>query len=1250
VSTNGQTWADPFVPLAAPVFTTQPAGQNVLAGDGVWFDSEATGNPWPIYQWQRNGINIPGATEPSLYIYPAATNDAGLYTVIAANDLNSVTSSPALLTVAVVAPVFDYQPVSQEIAAGSSGYYLTANAQGAPPPDYQWYFNGAALPGAGSAWLYLANAHRTNSGAYFVTASNIAGVVTSAVAQVTVPPMVIYQQPQAGVFAQSGGSFALQVGVNSYFPILAYQWRKNGANIPSAGQYYYSASGVTPADAGNYDVVILNSVGAVTSRVSVVGIDMMAPYFVIQPDNSSVLAGSYVYFSASVVGTQPFTYQWRHVGTNLPGETNYYLYFPATSTNYAGGYDLVVSNPVGVSTSAVAQLAVRLEAPYFTSQPSSRLVDMGTPMSLYSYAYGGPPPGYQWQFNGTNLPGATNSTFYLESVSTNDAGQYRVIASNVAGSATSQVAIVTVFTQAPYFNSQPQSQSVYWSQDAYFYSYAYGAPPPTYQWRFNGEDIPGQRFSNLFVSNVSTNDAGGYSVVISNFLGSVTSTVAQLTVLTAPPSIPSITSDQTVLEGGLAYINGGASGGPAPALLLLFEGQPLALPFSASGGFALLDATTNDSGSYQIVATNFYGSTTSMVSHLTVIPGGPLDRWKRRNPLPQEKNLLSITYGAGHYVAVGETGAIVTSEDGTNWTSQPLRTDSQINAVTFGNGLFVAVGGPGNILTSTNGLHWVPRLQVPDNYLQAVAYGNGRFVAAGYQIAYTSTNGLVWEEAGFVSPYTHGLAFGNGLFVSAGEPVGQYPFWTSSDGVNWEPANHQAYDYPENITYGGGQFVAVGSAGVVLTSMDGQTWIRRTPITTRRLIDVAYGNGRFVAVGARGTMISSTDGAIWSVVNPGTPDRLEGIGYGGGLFVAVGENGTTTTSPDGVNWGKQNRGPTRDLDGMTLGPGLLAAVGKFGAVITSTDGVHYAEQITGTTNDLHGIAYGGGLYVAVGDPGVIITSTNARDWTVQDSGTFTYLKSVAYGNGTWAAVGSLGTILSSTNGVAWTPRVSGTFNEFQDIAWGNGMFMAVGDSFSPYRTVRVSSNGVDWISRDVGSSKNLRSVMFTNGLFLITANDGLLLTTTDAFSYQFYYSPFPYQGYNLRGVTWAAGLWTVVGNYGYIHTSSNLFNWTTRVSRTRENLHGIRWFNGTLVTIGNRGTVLQSGRPFGPQLLSRGFTPGGEFELGLDGEFGLTHRVQYSDNLHDWFNLATVTNTATIVPVRDPSPHPVRRFYRAVTP
>ncbi|MBO9608128.1 MAG: InlB B-repeat-containing protein, partial [Paenibacillaceae bacterium] len=96
--------------------------------------------------------------------------------------------------------------------------------------------------------------------------------------------------------------------------------------------------------------------------------------------------------------------------------------------------------------------------------------------------------------------------------------------------------------------------------------------------------------------------------------------------------------------------------------------------------------------------------------------------------------LASIAYGNSTYVAVGDAGTIVTSTDGTNWTARTSNVSAQLKDVVFGNNGFVAVGSGGTILTSSNGTDWINRTNtgVTNKTLKAVAYGTGRgFVAGG---------------------------------------------------------------------------------------------------------------------------------------------------------------------------------------------------------------------------------------------------------------------------------------------------------------------------------------------------------------------------------------------------------------------------------------------------------------------------------------------------------------------------------------
>lgn len=89
---------------------------------------------------------------------------------------------------------------------------------------------------------------------------------------------------------------------------------------------------------------------------------------------------------------------------------------------------------------------------------------------------------------------------------------------------------------APSISSQPQNQSAAIGEAAQFSVAATGTPPLNYQWYFNtNTPVAGATNASHLISNVSSNDAGSYQVVVANSAGSVTSIVATLTI-TPPPT------------------------------------------------------------------------------------------------------------------------------------------------------------------------------------------------------------------------------------------------------------------------------------------------------------------------------------------------------------------------------------------------------------------------------------------------------------------------------------------------------------------------------------------------------------------------------------------------------------------------------------------------------------------------------------------------------------------------------------------
>lgn len=258
------------------------------------------------------------------------------------------------------------------------------------------------------------------------------------------------------------------------------------------------------------------------------------PVFTLPPSNQTVNAGVTATFSVVMSSFTPMGYQWQFNGESIPGRTSRLLRLTNVLSDHAGGYSVVVTNAFGAVTSAPAILTVVTSAPAILSPPTNTVADAGRSTFFSVIATGLPPPRFQWQFEGADILNATNSTLWIYYAETNDAGSYRVIAANPAGSVTSAPAILVVNTYPPGFTNQPQSQTVFVGRNVRLSAGLTAAPPAALQWRRDGIDIPGATVSTFGFTNIQPAHAGSYTLVASNALGTAESEGALLTVLPAP--------------------------------------------------------------------------------------------------------------------------------------------------------------------------------------------------------------------------------------------------------------------------------------------------------------------------------------------------------------------------------------------------------------------------------------------------------------------------------------------------------------------------------------------------------------------------------------------------------------------------------------------------------------------------------------------------------------------------------------------
>ncbi len=188
------------------------------------------------------------------------------------------------------------------------------------------------------------------------------------------------------------------------------------------------------------------------------------PFDLSGPISLTVTQGQTAVFSVTADGTVPFNYQWFY-NTNdaLSGHTAPSLTLTNVQGTNAGSYSVQVSNGGGSVTSTQAVLTV-LQPPAITTQPASQAAVPAASATFTVVATGTALLHYQWYFNtNTPLADATNASYTIGSVSTNDAGAYAVAVANDYGAVTSSVAILTVnddaLTNGAYFVSPSGSDA-----------------------------------------------------------------------------------------------------------------------------------------------------------------------------------------------------------------------------------------------------------------------------------------------------------------------------------------------------------------------------------------------------------------------------------------------------------------------------------------------------------------------------------------------------------------------------------------------------------------------------------------------------------------------------------------------------------------------------------------------------------------------------------------------------------------------
>jgi hypothetical protein len=620
-----------------PSITTQPTDVTICGSSAVSFSVSATGTSL-TYQWKKggtalvNGGTISGATSSTLSITPAVAADAGAYTCLVSGTCSpSATSSVANLAVGSVASITT-QPANTTVCSGTTASLsITVSGTGI---SYQWQKNGvnlvnsAHISGATSASLSIANVTSSDADNYTCNAGNTcSGFLTSSVASVTVNDLpAITTQPT---------SHSLCSGTATAFSITAtgtgitYQWKKDGAtlvdgsNISGALTSILSLSTTTSADAGTYTCEVSGTCSPKAISTGATLTIFATGSIITQPTSQSVCSGSSAVFVCGATGGS-ISYQWKKGGTalvdggNISGSATSTLTISGVSASDVATYVCeATSTCSGTMVSNSANLTVNTSTT-ISSQPNSSTNCVGDAIN-FDVTASGSSLVYQWTKNGTNITGATNSTYSIASAATSDAGSYVCNITSACSSVSSNSA--TLVVNAPIsIVTQPADVSAC-PNDNVILTITTTGTVSSYQWSKNGTPlVDGGNISNsatamLTIASVSATDVAAYSCTMVAACGTnMTSTSANLTLSTAPV-ITTQPSDKLVCIGQPLTLTIVVSNPGSAVYQWQKNGFNLAdgsnISGSATATLTISSATAADAGGYTCNVSTLCSSTTT---------------------------------------------------------------------------------------------------------------------------------------------------------------------------------------------------------------------------------------------------------------------------------------------------------------------------------------------------------------------------------------------------------------------------------------------------------------------------------------------------------------------------------------------------------------------------------------------------------------------------------------------------------------
>lgn len=619
--------------------TKQPTPKTVCEGSAVTFTVE-TSNSDVSYQWRKDGVNIAGATSPTLTLNSVTSADAAQYSCLVFNSCKSESSSSALLTVASNTVNFSKHPTDKVKCIGDNFVLTTEATTPSGSLTYTWYKEGEAAPVSTGQSLAFNNFQASNAGTYYSIVTN--GCTTEPTNKAEVSEGEAANPIDLDDITRCVGQDANFVV--EYNPDFTYQWFMDGNpltdsdRIIGSNTHSLSIEGITKADQNTYSCEVTGTCGE-PSTVSAFLTVKSAPIITANPSSRTICSGTEsVQFSVSVAGDNPetYTYQWqyREVETvswgGLPGgiandNRKLTINNPDAGT-HNGFYRCVVLSDCGNTNSTAARLQV--EPTVIVTPPpaieTSKTVCEGNNTTFTVDVTGPVDMQLQWYKNGVALTntarinGVNLETLSINNITVDDAGDYTCQITSSCGNTSTTIYTLTVQEQIV-ITQQPKGG--YYCPGSSMGVTVVAKGTVQYQWQeWDGTDW--QNITGASSSTYTATSEGNYRCQLTNICQEIyTDAVEVLEAVLTTASTITVNPANPICEGQNISLTVDAEG--TGHSIQWYKGGTALTDGTRIGGSQTKTLTINnpipsDNGIYQAEVNGLCGSTINISETLSI--------------------------------------------------------------------------------------------------------------------------------------------------------------------------------------------------------------------------------------------------------------------------------------------------------------------------------------------------------------------------------------------------------------------------------------------------------------------------------------------------------------------------------------------------------------------------------------------------------------------------------------------------------